>query len=181
MRTELHCNCNKLSETDQWFEVKIPSFEIDQDTSISISSPNDIVIPDSAIMTAKDEDIHYGISSRFETLKGIFQNCTCDHNECTCSCDRCAKHDENHYYDLGRYKLLNYIVNCIKFAPIDGKYNNPENILMLKEAGHLFHKHDGMDGMITAYTEEFITDRYYYPIDREWDGIGEWSCGYLYS
>lgn len=156
----------------QGLEVKIP-FEIEQFTL----SSNDIDISDSSFLTTKEEDDLYDISVLFEELNNIFENCTCNHIECTCSCDRCAKHDENHYYDLGKYKLLKYI----KFAPFDKRCNEAEFALLLEEAGHMFYKHNGMEGMINAFTEDFIMDRYYEPIDREWNGIGEWSSNQSYS
>jgi len=74
-------------------------------------------------------------------------------------------------YEKGRYKVLEFMINCIIADPINGDYYDEKNSELIKEAGRLLHTEDAMhDGLVWA----FIPKRFERDIDVSWNGIGGW-------
>lgn len=77
-------------------------------------------------------------------------------------------------YQLARFKILRYIISCVKNDPEKGEYFHEEQLVELKDAGKMLYKHNGMDGMRDSFVWANIPQRYHKEIDVAWDGIGEW-------
>jgi hypothetical protein len=80
-----------------------------------------------------------------------------------------------HEYELGRYKILEYIINCLHHDPDNGDWYDDNNVKLIRDAGELLYKYDGMNGMHDALVWSFIPKRYQREIDMIWNGIGEWN------
>lgn len=74
-------------------------------------------------------------------------------------------------YEKGRFKTLEFMINCIIADPIDGNYYNKENAEIIKEAGRLLHSEDAMNDDLVWL---FVPKRLGRDIDVLWDGIGGW-------
>ncbi len=74
-------------------------------------------------------------------------------------------------YEKGRYKVIEFMLNCIIADPINGDYYEEKNSELIKEAGRLLHTENAMhDGLVWS----FIPKRFERDIDVSWNGIGEW-------
>ena len=74
-------------------------------------------------------------------------------------------------YEEGRFKTLEYMINCIIADPINGDYYNKENNDLIKKGGELLASEDAMtDDLVWS----FIPKRFQRDIDMLWDGIGGW-------
>lgn len=74
-------------------------------------------------------------------------------------------------YQKGRYRVLEYILNCIIADPIEGDYYEKKNNELIEEAGRLLNTDNAMwDGLVWS----FVPTRLKRTIDMMWDGIGDW-------
>jgi len=79
-------------------------------------------------------------------------------------------------YEEGRFKTLQYMINCVSNDHQNGDYYNEDNNALMTNAGKLLNQYDGMDGMRDPLVWSFIPKRYHRGIDYMWDGIGDWKC-----
>jgi len=107
------------------------------------------------IKTAKEEAEEYNIFEEFNAIGKFIK-------------ERGIKNK----YEQARYKILQYIINCIKADPEKGNYHNKENDKNIIEAGKLLYEFDGMDGMRDMLVWSFIPKRYHSEINLFWSGIG---------
>jgi hypothetical protein len=81
------------------------------------------------------------------------------------------KKENKNTFDLGRMKILKYIINCVQKDPINGDYYSADNAIIMEEAGnHLEQTNDMRDMLVWS----FIPNRYHREIDNYWSGIGSW-------
>ena len=132
----------------------------------------------------KDKIKYTTVFSKFASLKNRFQKCKCDFyfTKCNCDCNECKNHTENHYRELGLYKLCSYIVKDIESRSINGYTVGDEDRILLREAGYLFNKCGGFAEMKYQYDFELDNSKMYIPpyycrkINKAWDRIGKWVC-----
>ena len=110
-------------------------------------------------VSAKDEIEKYNIQREYDAISKIIEH---------------RKPEPISKYKMGRYKILQYILECVKHDPSNGDWFNDENIKVLKEAGKLLYEFDKMDGMNDGLVWSFIPRRYHSDINYAWNGIGEW-------
>ena len=79
-------------------------------------------------------------------------------------------------YKSARFKILQYIINCVKADPINGDYYDKDNRKLMIEAGNELNSEGGMNSMKDNLVWAFIPKRYHREIDHLWDGIGEWCA-----
>lgn len=79
-------------------------------------------------------------------------------------------------YKLARFKILKFIINCVKFDPVDGDFEDENNNKLVQEAGQLLYNHSGMNGMHDPLVWSFIPKRFQRIIDYLWNGIGQWKA-----
>lgn len=84
------------------------------------------------------------------------------------------KKNNKNSFDIGRMKILEYIINCVKNDPINGDYYNKENATLIREAGNELNKDGGERSMREPLVWSFIPKRYHREIDNYWSGIGSW-------
>lgn len=77
-------------------------------------------------------------------------------------------------YKLARYKILQYMINCVKHDGVNGDWYDEENYKLVKEAGMLLYQDSGDKGMHDRLFWSFIPRRYHREIDYAWNGIGQW-------
>ena len=74
-------------------------------------------------------------------------------------------------YEKGRFKMLEFMINCIIAEPINGNYYCNEYGEIAKEAGRLLETEDAMwDELVWS----FVPKRFRRDFDCLWDGIGSW-------
>ena len=81
------------------------------------------------------------------------------------------KKENKNSFDLGRMKILKYIINCVQKDPIHGDYYSEDNENLIVEAGNHLEKTNDMHDMLVW---SFIPKRYHREIDIYWSGIGSW-------
>jgi hypothetical protein len=74
-------------------------------------------------------------------------------------------------YEKGRYRVLEYIINCIIADPLEGDYYEENNTKLLKEGGELLNTEDAMQDTLVWL---FVPKRLERTIDMAWNGIGKW-------
>jgi hypothetical protein len=84
------------------------------------------------------------------------------------------KKNNKNSFDIGRMKILEYIINCVKNDPINGDYYNKENGQLIIDAGNELNKDGGERSMRDPLVWSFIPKRYHREIDNYWSGIGSW-------
>ena len=110
--------------------------------------------------SAKEELDQYNILKEYDAIKKISE----------------ANGGFGSKYQEGRFKVLEYIINCATNEPINGDYFDPKNNQILKEAGKLLYEDSGMDGMHDRLVWAFVPKRYKGDINYMWNGIGDWSA-----
>ena len=88
--------------------------------------------------------------------------------------DALRKKNNKNSFDIGRMKILEYIINCVKNDPINGDYYNKDNAKLMIEAGNELNKDGGERSMRDLLVWSFIPKRYHREIDNYWSGIGSW-------
>ena len=89
------------------------------------------------------------------------------------------KKNNKNSFDIGRMKILEYIINCVKNDPINGDYYNNIHLVNINakimiEAGNELNKDGGERSMRELLVWSFIPKRYHREIDNYWSGIGSW-------
>ncbi len=84
------------------------------------------------------------------------------------------KKNNKNSFDIGRMKILEYIINCVKNDPINGDYCNKDNGKLIIDAGNELNKDGGERSMRDLLVWSFIPKRYHREIDNYWNGIGNW-------